>query len=277
MADRLIRDELLTSERYWAVSDEAKLLYIHLLLCADDTARYTGKNFSLRTKCFPGRGMEASRLENILIELSDQDMIRLYMVGNDRFVFIPRFRQRLRYTKSKYPAPPNEINDLPIEKSDLSQTQARPKSAEEKKSEEKRSEEKGRTTNTSSNPADLPVAKKPSEKKFDPALMALPDCIDLHVWKAWCNDRAQRRKPITERAAVLQITKLKEWHRQGIDPAMAINKAIESGWSGLFKPDDFVVRNNGQRVNRQEALEQNNRAIADQLIADMQFGSGGAQ
>ena len=144
MADRLIRDELLNSERYWAVSDEAKLLYLHLILSVDDTARYSGKNFTLRTRCFSGRGMESGRMEILLSELLDQDLIRLYFVNDERFVFIPRFKQRLRYVNSKYPEPPNEINDLVIKKTDLSQTKDRPKSdpSRQKRSEEKRRDNK---------------------------------------------------------------------------------------------------------------------------------------
>jgi len=141
MPDRLIRDELLNSERYWSVSDEAKLLYIHLILSADDTARYSGKNFTLRTRCFSGRGMESNRMEILLTELVDQDLIRLYFVNDERFIFIPRFKQRLRFVNSKYPEPPNEINDIVIKKTDLSQTKDSPKtdSSQQKRREEKRS------------------------------------------------------------------------------------------------------------------------------------------
>lgn len=139
MPDRIIRDELLTSERYWTVCDEAKLLYIHILLCADDTARYTARNFSLRQKCFAGRSMEPERMERLLNELADNDMIRLYEVSGERFLFVPRFRQRLRFQHSKFPEPPKEINDLEIKKTDLRQTQDSLKTAEVKRSEEKRS------------------------------------------------------------------------------------------------------------------------------------------
>lgn len=142
MPDRIIRDELLTSERYWTVCDEAKLLYIHILLCADDTARYTARNFSLRQKCFAGRSMEPERMERLLNELADHDMIRLYEVDGERYLFVPRFRQRLRFHNSKFHAPPKEINDLPEQKTDLSKTQDSLKSAEVKRSEVKRSEEK---------------------------------------------------------------------------------------------------------------------------------------
>lgn len=143
MSDRIIRDELLTSERYWAVSNEAKLLYIHLILNVDDTARFSGKNFTLRTSCFPGQAMEAAHMERMLDELQNNDLIRLYVVDGERYVFIPRFKQRLRFINSRFPEPPNEINDLVIKKSDSSQPKDRPEhdSRPLKLREEKRREE----------------------------------------------------------------------------------------------------------------------------------------
>jgi hypothetical protein len=130
MSDRVVRDELLTSERYWSVSIQAQQLYIHLLLCVDDAARFSGKNFTIRSACFPGRVVEAQELERILSELIDVDLVRAYMVGCDRFLFVPRFRNRRRYVaSSKFPQPPNEINDLVCEKTDSSHPQVIPKSS----------------------------------------------------------------------------------------------------------------------------------------------------
>ena len=144
MSDRLIRDEILTSERYWSVSNDAKLFFIHIMLNADDTARFSGKNFTLRSSCFPGQPIDEKHIERMLEELHDHDLIRIYTVKNERFIFVPRFKQRLRFRNSKFPEPPNEINDLVIEKSDSSQSQDRPKtdSSQPKRREVKRREEK---------------------------------------------------------------------------------------------------------------------------------------
>jgi len=143
MPDRVFRDELLRSERYWSVSIEAQRLYVHLLLCADDTARFSGKNYTVRAACFPGQAVEPDKLERHLAELNDVDLIRLYCAGDERFIFIPRFRQRLRFVKSKYPDPPKGISDIEVEKSDLSQAQDGLKTvasqAQDGRSEEKRS------------------------------------------------------------------------------------------------------------------------------------------
>lgn len=148
MPDRLIRDEILTSERYWAISIDAQRLFLHLLLSADDTGRFSGKNYTIRATCYPGRPIDPDQLEKWLTELVDIDLVRIYRSElstnhpQERFIFIPRFKQRLRYPNSKYPAPPKEINDIPIEKTDSSQSQVSPESdsSPPKRSEEKRSE-----------------------------------------------------------------------------------------------------------------------------------------
>lgn len=136
MPDRIIRDELLHSERYWSVGIEAQRLFVHLLLNADNLARYSGKNYTIRSACYPGQAVDHKLVEKLISDLADADLIRLYVVNQERYIFIPRFKQRLRYLNSKYPEPPKEINDIATEKSDYSQTTDRPQSAEVKRSEE---------------------------------------------------------------------------------------------------------------------------------------------
>lgn len=224
MPDRIIRDELLTSERYWNVSDEAKLLYIHLLISADDTARYTGKNFSLRTRCFPSRSMEATRMETLLSELVDQDLIRLYEVDKERFVFIPRFKQRLRFVNSKYPEPPNQINDLVIEKTVLSQTKAIPKtdSSRQKRSEEKRSEEIRSKDITPVGVSDsvfndylkirkaqkkpwTPTAQKLMENEAKKAGISLQEAMEVCCARGWVGFKAEWHKPEEKKVGQLPL------------------------------------------------------------------------
>lgn len=141
MPDRVIRDELLTSERYWSVSIEAQRLFVHLLLNADDVGRFSGKNYTIRSSCFPGQAVDPGKVEKMLTELHDADLVRIYECDSERFIFLPRFKQRLRFTKSRYPAPPLEISDIPKEKTVESPTQDGRKSdsRRQKRSEEKRS------------------------------------------------------------------------------------------------------------------------------------------
>lgn len=128
MSDRILRDELLTSPRYWAVSIEAQRLFVHLILVVDDCARFSGKPYTICTSCFPGHPIGTEKIDRLLFELVDQDLLRMYYVDDERFIYMPRFRQRTRYTNSKFPAPPKEIIEMRPRKSDLSPTQVWPKS-----------------------------------------------------------------------------------------------------------------------------------------------------
>lgn len=128
MPTRMIRGDLLDSERYWNCSAEARCLYISILLSADDTARCQGSEYFLRTRCLANT-VPASRIPKLVAELVDEDLIRLYQCGAAQFIFVPRFRQRLRYLNSKHPAPPNEINDMIEKKTDSRPSQDRPKTA----------------------------------------------------------------------------------------------------------------------------------------------------
>lgn len=110
MPNRMVRDDLLTSERYWSCSPEARNLYVSIILSADDCARFTGSNFALRTKCMAGT-VTAERIDKLLSELMDADLVRVYEHENARYLFVPRFRQTLRYMNSRYPAPPDGMVD----------------------------------------------------------------------------------------------------------------------------------------------------------------------
>ena len=128
MPTRMIRGDLLESEHYWKCSAEARCLYISILLSADDTARCQGSEYYLRTHCLANT-VQAARIPKLVAELVDEDLIRLYECGGAQFIFVPKFKQRLRYLNSKYPAPPKGISDIASEKTVPSPSQVGPKTA----------------------------------------------------------------------------------------------------------------------------------------------------
>lgn len=106
MPDRIIRDELLDSDRYLGLSsDTARLLFVHLLLVADDLGNAEASAAYIRRRVLVGNAPDET-IAKLLTELADQDIIRLYQVGAKRYVHIPRFRQRLRSLKRINPRPP---------------------------------------------------------------------------------------------------------------------------------------------------------------------------
>jgi hypothetical protein len=146
MPDRIVRDELLTSERYWSCSPEARNLYLSIVLSVDDAARMSGAVFALRTRCMAGT-VSHERISAILAELVDCDLVRRYEHGGKPYLFVPRFRQRLRYfNASKHPEPPTGISDITTHKSVPRQTadvlESVRRQSQDERSEVKRSEVK---------------------------------------------------------------------------------------------------------------------------------------
>jgi hypothetical protein len=80
-------------------------------------------------------------------------------------------------------------------------------------------------------------------KKFSAADMDLPTEINPFAWIEWCEDRKERRKPLTQRAAIMTINKLLPFSYQ--EQATAVAMSIECGWAGLFPkraPAGFIER-----------------------------------
>lgn len=143
MPDRIVRDELLTSERYWSVPEAAQLLFHHLLLIVDDFGNVHAGHFTIRSKCYAGRHCDDKVIDKLLGLLADVDLIRMYQVSDAPYLHIPRFRQRLRHFTNRYPGSEwDQIKDLPKKPPDARQSDVGRTSAEVKRSEVKRSEEK---------------------------------------------------------------------------------------------------------------------------------------
>lgn len=116
MPDRVFRDEILSSPRYWQLSsDTGRMLFYHLGLRADDLGIFRAANYTIRQECFGVDNKPAPEaLSKILSELSDADLIRLYQVDGAEYGFIPRWKQRLRIIKARFPLPPESIRDNSI-------------------------------------------------------------------------------------------------------------------------------------------------------------------
>jgi len=112
MPDRIIRDELLESERWLSLKDNAdRLAFIALLLRADSLGNFTAEPFRLM-RLWRDFGINTVALvAKTLAELADHDLVRLYgeklATGQSSLLHIPRFGQRnTRYVKRIYAMSP---------------------------------------------------------------------------------------------------------------------------------------------------------------------------
>ncbi len=95
------------------------------------------------------------------------------------------------------------------------------------------------------------------ERKSAAPPFVLPDWINSQHWQTW-HDCPKRKKATTSQKQ-MAVDKLATWRDQGEDFAGALENAAIGGNQGLFLPN----RRNGQPINKQTALEDRNRAVAE--------------
>ncbi len=109
MPSRVIREGLLDSQRYWSVTVEARQLFVHLMLLADDFGLVGLAPVFVRRRCFDDAPAPA-KIDKLLEQLQDADLVRVYTAGPGsnpaKYAFIPRFGQRLRQMRARHPKPP---------------------------------------------------------------------------------------------------------------------------------------------------------------------------
>lgn len=81
-----------------------------------------------------------------------------------------------------------------------------------------------------------PPARTRTRAKAD-AAPVMPEALDTAefraAWEAWTADRRERRKPLTERGADMQLRKLAEWG--SARAVAAIEHSIANGYQGIFE------------------------------------------
>jgi hypothetical protein len=216
MPNRIIRSDMLTSERYWSVTTDARQLFQHLMLVADDFGLYTASNYALRATCYGLEKPSAEKVERWLNELNDAGLVIVYECNAARFIYIPRFRQLVRNKRSKYPIADNVFKHLThelqcIRHADDMHVIRIGKEEEEEEVEEKKGKRGGKGA----------------------ARLELPAWLDAAVWAQWHAYR-NASKGWTVRARELSLATLTALHQQGHDPKKVVEQSIERGWTGLF-------------------------------------------
>ena len=112
MPSRVIREDILDSQRYWSVGIEARQLFFHLMLLADDFGLVSLAPIFVRRRCFDDAPTPA-KIDKLIEQMHDADLLRIYTVGDGampaRYGFIPRFGQRMRQMKARHPKPPEAL------------------------------------------------------------------------------------------------------------------------------------------------------------------------
>jgi hypothetical protein len=230
MPCRLIRDDMLESERVLALPVEARWLYVTILLSADDLGLFEATAFKLARRS----DIKRETGERLLTMLADSDLVRLYEVNGKRYGFIPRFRQRIQIKNLKHPAPPdalmcddadalNKIKHLvfkttvgkPLDNSCA--TVGQPPEAKAKAKLEAKEQQKEET-------------EKTKQRATRSQAVTCPAGVDQQVWADWLQLRKVKKAPVTE-SALAGIER--EAKAAGISLQDAMAYSCARGWAGF--------------------------------------------
>lgn len=111
MPNRILRDWT-DSKRFEKISPEAERLFVRLLMKADDYGRYHAEPRLVKAGCFPLlETLRANTVELWIKEVHVSQLVFCYEVSDRAYLAIPRFRQRMKMSKPKFPAPLGEKDD----------------------------------------------------------------------------------------------------------------------------------------------------------------------
>lgn len=120
----------------------------------------------------------------------------------------------------------------------------------------------------------IPNTHNPKPKVKNTRTSTVVECFDgvePQVWEDWLAIRKAKKLPMTK-TAMQQIEA--EVSKAGISMQEALKECCLRGWGG-FKAS-WLAREGGVTLNKQEALEARNRAVAQSWVAKMQKLAGEA-
>jgi hypothetical protein len=108
MPTRILRDYT-DSAAFDGLSAEGERLFIRLLMKADDFGRFHANPKLVKALCFPlAEDLRTNTVSAWLAELSDRELVFCYRSGAGEYLALPKFGQRTRAEKSKFPPPEGE-------------------------------------------------------------------------------------------------------------------------------------------------------------------------
>ena len=106
MPDRILRSGLIWSERVASISSNAELLFVRLLLIADDFGLVDLSPATIKLRALPGRDFTVAQITDYCGELVRVGLLRAYSIGGKPLGAIDHWNQSRWAKTSKYPMPP---------------------------------------------------------------------------------------------------------------------------------------------------------------------------
>ena len=106
----MLKESILSSEKFNSLTWFEQSTYIRLILLADDYGRLDGRDVILKSYCYPlDDKVTRSAISKAISHMVNVGLLQKYEVNNKPYLCFPNFGkyQRLRSKTSKYPAPLN--------------------------------------------------------------------------------------------------------------------------------------------------------------------------
>jgi hypothetical protein len=211
MPARLLREGILSSDRVDQLDAAAEVFYRRLMSKVDDHGLYDARPAILRSSLYPLRvdRVREADISRWIAACEKAGLIALYAHDGKPYLQMLDTRWTAR-SEPKFPLPTIENKCAQL------QTCA--------------------TLDVFGDGDVVEDGKARKRAAFDPKEIELPADISRESWALWCEDRAARKKPITERGAQMQLQKLVEYRQQGYSAKEVIEHSIAGGYQGLFAP-----------------------------------------
>ena len=91
--------------------------------------------------------------------------------------------------------------------------------------------------------------ERETETEKKPVSLELPDWLNKTDWNDFVEMRKKLKKPMTDRAVKLMISKLETMKNKGINTSEVLQKSILANWSDVYEPKVQTQQNSmGRRV-----------------------------
>lgn len=221
MRIRTIKPEFWESESLGRVSREARLLFIGLFTCCDDSGRARAGSRLLASRLYPYDTDAVKRVPGWLSELEAEKCIRVYQSDGETYLDIPKWLSHQKIDRpSQSKLPPfararEDSRNVALEQGTGNGNREQGK-------------EQGKEPQTPETPP--AVTQDPLEI---PTTLKTPDFV--RAWGIWMNVRRGMKKPGNW---VTLFRSQLDWLAK-YDPATAteiLSASTRNGWTGLFEP-----------------------------------------
>ena len=249
MPNRMLKESILSSEKFNSLTWFEQITYIRLILLADDYGRLDGRDVILKSYCYPlDDKVTRSAISKAISHMVNVGLLQKYEVNNKPYLCFPNFgkHQRIRSKTSKYPEPLNGAQNDSCQSRDrhMSDTCLLEEEVEEElEVEEKENlkekvatvvpENSKKTGNAFSN-ANANAYAKANDTETIQAMLEKYDLPLKTELMHFIESRRNMRKPLNAYAFELALDKLNSLSTDTEEQIAIVKQAIANGWQGFY-------------------------------------------